>query len=173
MEAQEELFLEIEKRIKENIKEIRTVDLYNNQFIRSNGVGFEGRKENIPSYPCCFIEFQSHEFSDGLRGFQTVDTLITFHIGYWCEKDRDFTIFNIKNSIYRNFHKWTPSNCNGWNEFLRRDETIDYDHDNVNIMKIEFKTSLSDFTVDKLGKPRIMNVVLNEVVTFTQSQINF
>ena len=145
MDQEEELFYELENRIKKEIPIIKTVDIWNNQFERSNGTGTDGRKENIPIYPCCFIEIVPEQFDDVTNGVQNVTYRIRFHIGYWSEKDRDFTIFNIKNEIYKKFHKWTPSSKNNFNSLLRRDEIINYDHNNVNVYVMEFITYLQDY----------------------------
>lgn len=172
MEQEEELFYEIENRIRKEIPVIKTVDIWNNQFIRSNGSGSDGRKENIPIYPCCFVEMVPEEFDDVSNGVQNCIYRIRFHIGYWSEKDRDFTIFEVKNKIYKYFHKWTPSTKNNFNSLLRRGEIINYDHDNVNEYIMEFTVRLQDFSNNKLGTPRNINVTIQEIVSFTQSQIN-
>lgn len=172
-EAEEEIFFEIDNRIKKLLPEIKFVDVFNNQFLRSNGMGPDGRKENIPPYPCVFIQIVPEEFNDGLRGFQQTTFTIRFHIGYWSEKDRDFTIFKIKRAIYKTFHKWKPSHNNNWNSLLRRAETLSYDYDNVNVYIMDFTTANSDFDVDRIGTSRVLiNPTIIDDVSFTQSQIN-
>lgn len=171
MEAESELFIEIQKRMKELVPEMKLIDIFNNNFIRSNGHNADGRVQNIPPYPCCFIEFVPQSFKDGSRGYQQTEYMIRFHIGYWSEKDPIFGLLALKKKVYKNFHKWKPSNKNNWNSLLRRNETPNYDHNNVNIYVIDFITSNSDFDVDTLGKIVLVNVTLDEVVSFTQSAI--
>lgn len=173
MESEEMIFLEILDRITDLIPEIKTKDIFNNQFIRSNGSGHDGRKENIPVYPCCFIQILPEEISDMLRGVQKTTYTIRFHIGDWSEKDTDFNLFVLKKKLYKAFHKWKPSKNNNWNSLLRRAENISYDNDNVNIYIMDFTTMNTDYDADTLGNPMLVNVSLQQVITLTQSQIGF
>lgn len=163
------LYTELKSKL-ELIKEIQTVRLFNNQFERTNGEGWEGRKDNIPVYPCVFIQMIPDEMTDGSKGWQSVNYIIRLHIGVWSEADEDITFLELKNKIYRTVHKWKPSQ--NWNSLLRMNEEPNWDHDNVNVYQMDFRTNLADFDALQMGEYHKVNLKLNDNVTITLTQSN-
>ncbi len=164
------LYTELKARLKTNIKELKTIRLFNNQFERTNGEGYDGRKDNLPEYPCVFIQIIPDEMADGSAGWQSVNYIIRLHLGVWSEADEDVTFLELKNSIYKNVHRWQPSS--NWNQLIRMSEEPNWDHDNVNIYQMDFKVNLADFDAQNIGTYRKVNLSLNQNVSLTQSQTN-
>ena len=156
------LYSELRKKL-EAIDGVKYVRLFNNQFERSNGEGHDGRKENIPVYPCVLIQIQPSEFSDGSSGWQSVDYSIRLHLATWSQLDEDLTFLNLKWEVYKAIQKWKPSG--GWNSLLRINEEPNFDHDNVNEYVIEFKTNYSDFSAQNIGVYKKINITLNDTAT--------
>ena len=119
---------------------IKHVALWNNQLEHEN-------EENPFLYPCLFIEFTNENFVDLASGVQQFDSLITLHLGFESYKDEDTSILTLKDLVYSTVH--TTQNNTESSKLLRVGEVQNFDHPNVQLYEIQFKTTIKDFGADE------------------------
>lgn len=120
----------------ETLATLKYVALWNNQFEREN--------ENVAfNYPCCFIEFADSTYVDDLNLRQRGTLMINIHLGFESYKTEDTTILQLKQDLNELIHGWsTPNNT----KFLRRSETQNFDHTNIQDYIISYQVTGLDLT---------------------------
>ena len=127
----------------ETIAALKIVALWNNQFQREDvNVSF--------GYPCCFIEFVNTEYSDLTQGVQHYEMDINIHIGFESYKTTDTDILTLKQTVNAKMHTYAAAGMLYETKILRRSETQNFDHDNVQDYIITYHISGKDFGVNNL-----------------------
>ena len=147
------IYNDLKQRIS-TLAALKYVALWNNQFEREN--------VNVPfGYPCCFIEFADTSYVDDLNLRQRGTLQINIHLGFESYKTEDTDILQLKQDLNELIHGWsTPNNT----KFLRRSETQNFDHTNIQDYIISYQvtgldvTSVNLPTVDATVSTLILNV---------------
>jgi hypothetical protein len=147
------IYNDLKQRIS-TLAELKYVALWNNQFERED--------VNVPfGYPCCFIEFADTSYVDDLNLRQRGTLQINIHLGFESYKTEDTDILQLKQDLNELIHGWsTPNNT----KFLRRSETQNFDHTNIQDYIISYQvtgldvTSVNLPTVDATVSTLILNV---------------
>ena len=124
----------------ETLTALKYVALWNNQFTREN--------ENVAfGYPNCFIEFADVNYTELMGGVQRYDMTINLHIGFKSYETEDTDILQLKQDLQAIVHYFQQ----GYNtKMLRRSETQNFDHDNVQEYIISYAVSGKDFSIETL-----------------------
>lgn len=147
------IYNDLKQRIS-TLAALKYVALWNNQFERED--------VNVPfGYPCCFIEFADTSYIDDLNLRQRGTLQINIHLGFESYKTEDTDILQLKQDLNELIHGWsTPNNT----KFLRRSETQNFDHTNIQDYIISYQvtgldiTSVNLPTVDATISTLILNV---------------
>ena len=158
---------ELKKHILSHIPQLRYIGLWNNQFIRGNN---EPTTQQAFDYPCLFVEFNPMMQEDYMGGLQKYYYTIRLHLGTDCYLDNDFSIFDLKRKLYKHTNRWHIDN---WSRLLRRNEILDYDHNNVNVYIIEYETTVIDYGTDITDGPTLLitNIEIDGQLLATASGI--
>lgn len=147
------IYNDLKQRIS-TLAALKYVALWNNQFERED--------VNVPfGYPCCFIEFADTSYVDDLNLRQRGLLQINIHLGFESYKTEDTDILQLKQDLNELIHGWsTPNNT----KFLRRSETQNFDHTNIQDYIISYQvtgidiSSLNLPTVDADVNTLVLNV---------------
>jgi hypothetical protein len=147
------IYNDLKQRIS-TLAALKYVALWNNQFERED--------VNVPfGYPCCFIEFADTSYVDDLNLRQRGTLMINIHLGFESYKTEDTDILQLKQDLNELIHGWsTPNNT----KFLRRSETQNFDHTNIQDYIISYQvtgldvTSVNLPTVDADVNTLVLNV---------------
>jgi hypothetical protein len=147
------IYNDLKQRIS-TLAALKYVALWNNQFERED--------VNVPfGYPCCFIEFADTSYVDDLNLRQRGTLQINIHLGFESYKTEDTDILQLKQDLNELIHGWsTPNNT----KFLRRSETQNFDHTNIQDYIISYQvtgldvTSVNLPTVDADVNTLVLNV---------------
>jgi hypothetical protein len=147
------IYNDLKQRIS-TLAALKYVALWNNQFERED--------VNVPfGYPCCFIEFADTSYVDDLNLRQRGLLQINIHLGFESYKTEDTDILQLKQDLNELIHGWsTPNNT----KFLRRSETQNFDHTNIQDYIISYQvtgldvTSVNLPTVDADVNTLVLNV---------------
>jgi hypothetical protein len=129
------IYNDLKQRIS-TLAALKYVALWNNQFERED--------VNVPfGYPCCFIEFADTSYVDDLNLRQRGTLQINIHLGFESYKTEDTDILQLKQDLNELIHGWsTPNNT----KFLRRSETQNFDHTNIQDYIISYQVTGLDLT---------------------------
>jgi hypothetical protein len=129
------IYNDLKQRIS-TLAALKYVALWNNQFERED--------VNVPfGYPCCFIEFADTSYVDDLNLRQRGTLQINIHLGFESYKTEDTDILQLKQDLNELIHGWsTPNNT----KFLRRSETQNFDHTNIQDYIISYQVTGLDVT---------------------------
>ena len=129
------IYNDLKQRIS-TLAALKYVALWNNQFERED--------VNVPfGYPCCFIEFADTSYVDDLNLSQRGTLQINIHLGFESYKTEDTDILQLKQDLNELIHGWsTPNNT----KFLRRSETQNFDHTNIQDYIISYQVTGLDLT---------------------------
>jgi hypothetical protein len=147
------IYNDLKQRIS-TLAALKYVALWNNQFERED--------VNVPfGYPCCFIEFADTSYVDDLNLRQRGTLQVNIHLGFESYKTEDTDILQLKQDLNELIHGWsTPNNT----KFLRRSETQNFDHTNIQDYIISYQvtgldvTSVNLPTVDADVNTLVLNV---------------
>ena len=147
------IYNDLKQRIS-TLAALKYVALWNNQFERED--------VNVPfGYPCCFIEFADTTYVDDLNLRQRGTLQINIHLGFESYKTEDTDILQLKQDLNELIHGWsTPNNT----KFLRRSETQNFDHTNIQDYIISYQVTGLDIssvnlpTVDADVNTLVLNV---------------
>jgi len=147
------IYNDLKQRIS-TLAALKYVALWNNQFERED--------VNVPfGYPCCFIEFADTTYVDDLNLRQRGTLQINIHLGFESYKTEDTDILQLKQDLNELIHGWsTPNNT----KFLRRSETQNFDHTNIQDYIISYQVTGLDLssvnlpTVDANVNTLVLNV---------------
>ena len=129
------IYNDLKQRIS-TLAALKYVALWNNQFERED--------VNVPfNYPCCFIEFADTSYVDDLNLRQRGLLQINIHLGFESYKTEDTDILQLKQDLNELIHGWsTPNNT----KFLRRSETQNFDHTNIQDYIISYQVTGLDLS---------------------------
>lgn len=123
--------------------DLKIVGLWNNQFDRE--------KENVSfGFPCCFIEFVNTQYTDQTRGVQSYEMDVNIHIGFKSFATTDTDILTLKQTVHGVLQAYQSTGMPYETKLLRRAETQNFDHDDVQDYIITYHLSGKDFTVNSL-----------------------
>jgi len=139
----------------EAIAALKYVTLWNNQFERES--------ENVSfGYPCAFIEFTDINYVDDLNLRQRCNMTVNIHIGFESYKTTDTEILTLKQTVNAALHGKSIENQT---RMLRRSETQNFDHTNVQEYIIGYEVTGNDITAMNL--PTTEATVTNIDLTIT------
>ena len=131
------LFDNLSQQIKLYLPEVKTVRLWNEQIIHSNGIGKDGRNENPFQYPAVFLQFQMLEARDLSAGCQEFDMMVTTHLAFKSFQTEDTQILDLKEKLYYTCQRFQQGN---FARMSRVAEQADYNHDDVQVFTTEYRT---------------------------------
>lgn len=133
------LYTVIKSRL-ESIASLKYVALWNNQFEREDiNVSF--------NYPCAFIDFSDISYEDRLNGKQNCTMTVNIHIGFESYKTEDTDILTLKQTVNAVLHGKSLANQT---RMLRRGETQNFDHTNVQEYIISYLVTGNDISAMNL-----------------------
>jgi len=133
------LYTAIKTRL-ETIASLKYVALWNNQFEREDiNVSF--------NYPCAFIDFSDISYEDRLNGKQNCIMTVNIHIGFESYKTEDTDILTLKQTVNAMLHGKSLANQT---RMLRRAETQNFDHTNVQEYIISYNVTGNDISAMNL-----------------------
>jgi hypothetical protein len=138
----------------ETLTSLKIVGLWNNQYAREN--------ENVSfGYPNVFIEFADVTYTEILNGVQRYDMTVNLHLGFESYKTEDTDILQLKQDLQAIVHYFQQ----GYNtKMLRRSETQNFDHDNVQEYIISYAVSGKDFSISTAPTTEATVTILNTIV---------
>lgn len=139
---EKEIYTYIKEQINEQLPEILTVGLFNNQFQRLSA---DKVKQNSFGFPAVFIEFGKSNFRDLSQGVQEFDLTITTHLGFESYKNEDTDILDLKQELYFVMQRLQTGY---FSRLSRVAESQDFDHDNTQVFTTEYETYSKDYTKD-------------------------
>lgn len=170
---EKDLFINLSKQIKVYLPEVKTVRLFNEQIIHSNGTGTDGRNENPFQYPAVFLQFDRLEARDLSLGIQEFDLNVTTYLCFKSFQTEDNLILDLKERLYWVCQRFQEGN---FARLSRRNEFPDYNHGDVQVFKTEYRTRgmddnryvFANMTQDYITGVTITNTVI-PVSAFTGS----
>lgn len=119
----------------ETLTTLKYVALWNNQFDRES--------ENVAfGYPCVFIEFTNINYADYLNGQQKYNMNVNLHLGFESYKNEDTAILQLKQDLQATVFQFQQ----GYEtKMLRRSETQNFDHPNIQEYIITYTVSGMDY----------------------------
>ena len=136
-----ELIQQIFDRVKNQLPEIKKVNLFNDDFEKQN----EGVKSTL-KFPALFVSFpEGCTYIQNGSGVQRSDDFIVrFHIGlkFYDEKSV-LEIFDLKEKIFGIFQGWQPQNASSFN---RQSETPDEFRGNHYVFIQDYLVNIIDST---------------------------
>jgi hypothetical protein len=141
-----ELYTALKAHIQTELPQIKTVGLFNNQFQHLLSAHPD---ENPFLYPCVFIGMKPHTFKDLGMGVQEFDLSLTTHLGYESYKTEAEEILALKQQLYLTVQRFQ----NGYfTKLLRREETPDFNHPNIQVYQTTYTTHGKDYSGDLRNK---------------------
>lgn len=133
------LIQEILDKVAADLPQFKKVALYNNDF------DLQDEGSASPFYfPALFVSFpESVTYNDTGSGNQTTnDFRVRLYIADKFNTDTTvLNIFDLKQEVYKVFHKWQPSNATS---FMRIEENTDESRTNYYVFSQDYTTSLRD-----------------------------
>jgi hypothetical protein len=133
-----DLYLAIKDRLIDQVKALKHIRLYNNQFDRET-------VEEAWAYPCAFIEFNQMLHEAAAYNQQRSNFVVRVYVGFESLKTEDLEIFDLVQEIYIALQGYSGQL---FSSLQRIEETQDTDHDNVIVWQIDFSTMVSDCVSD-------------------------
>ena len=160
-----ELYTVIKTRL-ETITALKKVGLWNNQF--------DKERENVSfGFPCAFIEFTNIIYEDLMNGVQRYEMDVNIHIGFKSFATEDTSILTTKQTINAKLHTYSDANAAYETRMLRRSESQDFSHDDIQDYIITYRVTGKDFgvttlptteadvdTLNLINAPQITNFVI-------------
>jgi hypothetical protein len=117
----------------------KTVELWRNNLEREN-------EEQPFLYPACFIEFLPSTYKELTLGIQQYDMIVRLHICFESYLDEDIDILEL---VEATFSKVQEKQYEYFGKLLRREETQNFDHPNVQDYMQDYVTLGKDYRADK------------------------
>ena len=143
------LFNYIKARINADVPEIKTVRMWNNQFMHSNGTDSKlggaktgYRDEKAFPYPACFIEFQVQETFNYCLGIKDHILTVRMRFGLQSYKFERLDSFDFRDNFDSMIQLMAPTVTSGltFTTFQEIQTEFDEDFDNVEIPYIDYRT---------------------------------
>lgn len=145
-----DLFEYIKARLNDRVPEIKTVRIWNNQFLYSRGqkyyFGSEQNKryrtEKAFPYPACFIEFITEQVYNRSMGIKDILLTVNFRLGVEGYKLERLESFDFCDRFTEAIQLMAPTETSGltFTTFQKLFTDIDNDHDNVEEPIIGYRT---------------------------------
>lgn len=129
-----------------NTMRYKTVQLWRNNL----------ENENIEQpflKPACFIEFLPSNYTELSLGVQQYDMIVRLHCVFESYLDEDTDILEL---IEATFAKVQLKQYSTFSKLLRRQETQDFDHDNVQDYMQDFTTIGRDYRADTRATTEVL-----------------
>lgn len=140
------LYRAIKTELQSEIPEIKTVGLYNNQFMH---LLRDNTKQNPFLFPACFIQMKPYNFKDLSGGVQEFEMDLTTHLGFESHTDQDEEILEIKQRLYLVLQRFQSEY---FARLSRTNEQPDFDFGNFQVYKTTYHTRGLDYGKDtRLG----------------------
>ncbi len=141
-----DLYLALVERLKTQVSELVTIDLFNNQF--------QNMMENqVIFFPCVLIEFEQIDFKNRTENIQEADVRLKFHLAQniigldTYEGSENITnalaIFDLKDKVNQALMTFTEANTS---DFRRVRERLDAQYTNVYVMELSYECLYVDTT---------------------------
>jgi hypothetical protein len=130
----------------EFVPAFRTIRMFNNQFIHSNGDAkdkskFSYRDEKAFKYPACFIEFIVNEVNNLPLGIKDYLLTVRFRFGVEGYKLERLDTFDFCDQFLAGIQGMVPSdNTLCFTSFQEVSTEFDEDHNNVEMPYIDYRT---------------------------------
>ena len=122
---------------------LKYIALWNNQF--------EREKENVSfGFPCALIEMTNISYTEFTTGIQRYEMDVNIHIGFKSFKTEDTDILTLKQSINALLHTYSNATAQYDTRLLRRSETQNFDHDDIQDYITTYHVTGKDFGVNNL-----------------------
>jgi hypothetical protein len=122
---------------------LKFIGLWNNQFERED--------VNVSiDYPCALIEFVNSDYEDLLNGVQRYEMDVNIHIGFKSFKNEDTSVLTLKQNINAKLHTFSSATSLYETRLLRRGESQNFDHNDIQDYIITYKVTGKDFSVSNL-----------------------
>lgn len=157
---QADLFSAVKTQL-ETISVLEHVALWNNQFSNE-------KIEIAHDYPNAFIEFANISYSDYLNGVQRYEMDVVIHMGIKSFNTDDSTIFSTKQLIYDKLNMFSSTTAAFDTRLLRRSETVDYNHGDMQDYQLVFRATGKDYGVTTLPET---DATVTTLVTTIDPQI--
>jgi hypothetical protein len=117
----------------------KKVELWRNNLQRET-------KEQAFLFPSCFVEFLPSNYMELSSGVQSYDLTVRLHICFESYKDEDVDVLRLTDAVYAAMQ---GKQYSYFAKMKRRDETQDFDHDNVqDYMQDYYVGKAKDFGAD-------------------------
>lgn len=140
MNSKLDLFDALEARIKDEIPEIKTFRLFNNQFENE-------KQEKAFAFPALMVEFTDLNYTAKSESLQEADTSLIFHLGFASLKTEDREIFVLAQKVHQSLQAFAGVGL--FSSLNRKREQQDSNHDGVIVWKMEYTTLLSDNSANR------------------------
>lgn len=144
------LFNFIKARIQTEMPEIKTIRLWNSQFLYARGDKYyfgskqneRYRTEKAFQYPACFIEFITLNVYNRAMGLKDIELIVRFRLGLEGYNHERLETLDFVDSFTDAIQLMAPTEASGliFNTFQKVSTDLDYDHDNVEEPVLDFRT---------------------------------
>jgi hypothetical protein len=145
-----QLYIDIRDRLTSEVTQLQTVRLFNNQFERSNNDDSGNNDEQAFPYPAAFIEFPDDNLVlSSSYGVRILDVLVRVHIGIETYELEDLDLLDLIETVKSKLQGYSTTKMSELQYYAQRP---DYNHNNVYIYQLDFKTKYMDdnnYTKDK------------------------
>jgi hypothetical protein len=149
----------LKARLIEQVPELKTVDLFNNQYARSNNDNTEENTQEAFDYPSCFISFEDITWSGTSSGAQKANLIVRLHIGY-SNLMSSLGVFDLVSDIHVALQGFGDPTSK-FQTLKRESERPNYDHNNVYVYEVDYRTAfLDDSTYNRKPYTPISDVEL-------------
>ncbi len=126
------------------VPEIKTVRMFNNQFLHSNSMEKRTtyRDEKPFKYPACFVEFIVNEVNNLPLGITDYFLTVRFRFGVESYKFTRLSTFDFCDNFLATMHLLAPTLASGltFTSFILDKPEFDEDHNNVEAPYLDYKT---------------------------------
>jgi hypothetical protein len=133
-----DFFNYIAARIEARVPAIKKVDLWNNQFIKSN----TDRKHKAFPYPICFVEFIINQTNNYSQGFKDYFMTVRFRFGVEGYKFQRLETFDFCDDFHAAIYLMRPTDVSGlyFTSFQEVNTEFDEDHNQVEVPHTDYRT---------------------------------
>lgn len=140
------LFEYIKARINADLTDIKTVRMWNNQFLHSNDSQVANTKgyknEKAFKYPACFVEIINESVDNRCLGIKDYLLVVRFRFGIEAYKFERLDTFDFCDSFSAVIQLMAPTEASGltFTTFQEVKTEFDEDHNNVEVPYIDYRT---------------------------------
>ena len=139
MGIKKDIYLAVKAQVLDQVKEIKTFELFNNQLQRES-------EEEARAYPLALFEYESILWESTAKQHQTGDADIVLHLAFERYQTEPLDYLDIVEKVYKALQGFAVD-CQ-FSGLSRIEDEQDTDHDNCIVWKIKFKTQILDDAAD-------------------------